>query len=62
MLTSATTVSGGEDMAYNIRAFGRGPVVGQHHTTAGAANPVHDLQGFCDDEFGKCWWVAPCPI
>jgi hypothetical protein len=37
VLTSATTFSGGEELAYDVQLLGRGPVVGKR--TRGGANP-----------------------
>ncbi|KAH8658123.1 ClpP/crotonase-like domain-containing protein [Xylariales sp. PMI_506] len=61
VLTTNETISGGEDMSYNFQAFGRGKVIGESKTTAGAANPVTQIWTFCDEEFGKDWWHGLVP-
>lgn len=55
VLTSKLTVSGGEDMTINFKAFGRAVIVGQDKTTAGAANPITEIRHLCTEHFGDCW-------
>jgi hypothetical protein len=62
VLTSNATISGGEDMAYSLQAFKRATaIIGEHETTAGAANPVTDGKFICQKEFGKYWWLVLVP-
>ena len=62
VLTSKDTVSGGEDMAYDLQALRRArAVVGTSHTTAGAANPVMERSTICEEGFGKDWWHVAIP-
>lgn len=42
VLTSKSTISGGEEFAYDVQAFQRGLVVGE--TTVGAANPTRSAE------------------
>lgn len=55
VLTSKNTISGGEDMTNNFKAFGRALIVGQDKTTAGAANPITEIRHLCTENFGDCW-------
>lgn len=55
VLTSQHTISGGEDVTNNFKAFGRGTIVGQDKTTAGAANPITEIRHLCKENFGDCW-------
>jgi C-terminal processing protease CtpA/Prc len=63
VLTSRDTVSGGEEMVYDLQALKRThAIIGDGaETTAGAANPVMNVKSICADEFGKNWWVAAVP-
>lgn len=62
VLTANATISGGEDMAYSLQAFKRATaIIGEHETTAGAANPVRDEKFICEKEFGKYWWLVLVP-
>ena len=62
VLTSKSTISGGEDMAYGLQAFGRAnAVIGQDPTTAGAANPVMNPKFIGEEEFGEGWWFVGVP-
>jgi hypothetical protein len=63
VLTSKGTVSGGEEMAYDLQALKRAhAIIGDGaETTAGAAHPVMNAKSICTDEFGKNWWVAAVP-
>ena len=62
VLTSNRTVSGGEDMAYNLQAFKRArAVISADKTTAGAANIVTTPRTIAEGEFGKEWWHVGIP-
>ena len=63
VLTSRDTVSGGEEMVYDLQALKRAhAIIGDGaETTAGAAHPVMNEKSICADEFGKNWWVAAVP-
>jgi C-terminal processing protease CtpA/Prc len=63
VLTSNMTISGGEDMAYNLQAFKRASaIVGNgNEATAGAANPATNIRVICEEEFGKGWWHVGVP-
>lgn len=63
VLTSRDTVSGGEEMVYDLQALKRAhAIIGDGaETTAGAAHPVMNAKSICADEFGKNWWVAGIP-
>ena len=63
VLTSRDTVSGGEEMVYDLQALKRThAIIGDGaETTAGAAHPVMNAKSICADEFGKNWWVAAVP-
>lgn len=60
VLTSNKTISGGEDMAYNLQAFKRASaIVGEgNESTAGAAHPITTPQYVCEKDFGKMWWLV----
>jgi C-terminal processing protease CtpA/Prc len=49
VLTSNRTISGGEDMAYNLKEFKRAKaIIGEgNETTAGAANPITNPRTIC---------------
>ena len=62
VLTSKSTISGGEDMAYGLQAFGRAKaIIGEDQSTAGAANPVMNPKFICEKEFGRGWWWVGVP-
>ncbi|KAF2096171.1 ClpP/crotonase [Rhizodiscina lignyota] len=63
VLTAKDTISGGEEMAYDLQAFKRSKaVIGEgNDATAGAANPVTNPRFICEDIFGKSWWVVAVP-
>lgn len=63
VLTSKATISGGEDMAYNLQAFKRATaIIGEgNEATAGAANPITNARFICEEEFGKHWWIVGVP-
>jgi hypothetical protein len=62
VLTSKSTISGGEDMAYALQAFKRAnAIIGEHDTTAGAANPSTNPKFIGEEEFGKGWWFVGIP-
>jgi C-terminal processing protease CtpA/Prc len=62
VLTSKETISGGEEMVYDLRALKRvSSIIGEDETTAGAANPVMGPNFLCEEEFGKHWWVVGVP-
>jgi hypothetical protein len=63
VLTSRDTVSGGEEMVYDLQALKRThAIIGDGaETTAGAAHPIMNAKSICADEFGKNWWVAAVP-
>jgi hypothetical protein len=63
VLTTNETISGGEEMAYDLQALKRPKaIIGQgSDTTAGAANPVTNPRFICEKEFGKGWWIAGVP-
>jgi hypothetical protein len=62
VLTTKDTISGGEEMAYDLQAFKRSrAVIGEGNTTAGAANPITKPRSICEDIFGKGWWVVAVP-
>lgn len=63
VLTTKETISGGEEMAYDLQALKRAnAIIGQgSDTTAGAANPVTNPRFICEEEFGKGWWIAGIP-
>jgi hypothetical protein len=63
VLTSKETVSGGEEMAYDLQALKRAScIIGEDETTTGAAHPVMGLNFLCEEEFGSHWWVVGVPI
>jgi C-terminal processing protease CtpA/Prc len=62
VLTTKNTISGGEEMAYDLKAFKRSrAVIGEGNTTAGATNPITKLRFICEEIFGKGWWVVAVP-
>lgn len=63
VLTSEETVSGGEDMAYNLQAFKRArATISRDKTTAGAAHlPAGGPRFIAEEEFGEKWWVVIAP-
>jgi hypothetical protein len=63
VLTSNETISGGEDMAYNLQAFKRASaIVGEgNESTAGAAHPITTPRYVCEKDFGKIWWSVAVP-
>jgi hypothetical protein len=62
VLTTKETISGGEEMAYDLQAFKRSrAVIGEGETTAGAANPTTNPRFICEEIFGKGWWVVAVP-
>lgn len=63
VLTSATTGSGGEDLAYSLQASKRAKaIIGQGiEYTSGSANLVTDPRIICEEEFGKGWWLVAVP-
>ena len=62
VLTSKETVSGGEEMVYDLWALKRvSSIIGEDETTAGAAHPVMGPDFLCEEEFGKYWWVLGVP-
>jgi hypothetical protein len=63
VLTTNQTISGGEEMAYDLQAFKRsGAVVGEgNKATAGAANPITHPRFICEEIFGKGWWLVAAP-
>jgi hypothetical protein len=63
VLTTDKTISGGEEMAYDLQAFKRSKaVIGEgNETTAGAANPITNPKHICEEIFGKDWWVVLVP-
>jgi Peptidase family S41 len=63
VLTSKETISGGEDMAYSLKAFNRAiAIVGEKsEATAGSANPNTKPHFLCGEEFGEKWWIASIP-
>jgi hypothetical protein len=62
VLTSKNTISGGEEMAYDLQASKRAKfVVGEDEATAGAANPITNPRFICEEEFGKKWWLVAIP-
>jgi hypothetical protein len=63
VLTTENTISGGEEMAYDLQAFKRSKaVIGEgNETTAGAANPITKPRHICEEIFGKGWWVVAVP-
>jgi hypothetical protein len=63
VLTTENTISGGEEMAYDLQAFKRSKaVIGEENeTTAGAANPITRPRDICEEIFGKGWWVVAVP-
>ena len=60
VLTAENTISGGEEMAYDLQAFKRSrAVVGEgSKATAGAALPVTQPRLIGEEIFGKGWWVV----
>ena len=63
VLTTNETISGGEEMAYDLQAFKRsGAVIGEgNRATAGAANPITHPRFICEEIFGKGWWHVAVP-
>ena len=63
VLTTKNTISGGEEMAYDLQAFKRSKaVIGEGNTaTAGAANPVTNPRNICQEIFGEGWWIVLVP-
>ena len=62
VLTRNRTISGGEDMAYNLQAFKRArAIISADNTTAGAANIVTTSRTIAEEEFGKGWWHVGIP-
>ncbi|KAK5455316.1 hypothetical protein LTS15_006036 [Exophiala xenobiotica] len=62
VLTSKRTISGGEDMSYNLQARNRATaIIGEDETTAGAANLVTGPSIICEEEFGGRWWHIGIP-
>jgi hypothetical protein len=62
VLTSKQTISGGEEMAYDLQALKRAnSVIGEDQTTAGAANPVTRARFIGEEAFGKGWWIVAMP-
>ena len=62
VLTSKSTVSGGEEMAYDLQALKRATsTIDESETTAGAANPVMCQNAVCNQELGKGWWHVGIP-
>ncbi|KAK5390468.1 hypothetical protein LTR20_002808 [Exophiala xenobiotica] len=62
VLTSKRTISGGEDMSYNLQARNRATaIIGDDETTAGAANLVTGPSIICEEEFGGRWWHVGIP-
>jgi C-terminal processing protease CtpA/Prc len=63
VLTTDTTIAGGEDMAYSLKAFKRASAIigGGNEATAGVAGPITDLRPICEKEFGKGWWLVGVP-
>lgn len=62
VLTSKNTVSGGEEMAYDLQSLKRATsTIGENETTAGAANPVMGESTICNKGFGQGWWRVGIP-
>ena len=63
VLTTNETISGGEEMAYDLQAFKRsGAVIGEgNKATAGSANQITQPRFICEDIFGKGWWFVVVP-
>jgi hypothetical protein len=63
VLTTENTISGGEEMAYDLQAFKRSrAVIGEgNNATSGAANPITNPKHICEEIFGKGWWVVAVP-
>jgi C-terminal processing protease CtpA/Prc len=63
VLTSKETVSGGEEMVYDLQALKRvSSVIGEDETTAGAANPVIGPTFLCEgvwESLGGCRGCEP---
>lgn len=63
VLTSENTISGGEEMVYDLVAFKRcKAVIGEgNKATSGAANPITKSRFICEEIFGKGWWMVAVP-
>lgn len=59
VLTTGNTISGGEELTYDLQAFKRSnAIIGEgNDATAGAANPVFKPQIICEEIFGPAWSV-----
>jgi hypothetical protein len=56
VLTNNRTMLHAEMIAYSVRVYGRGVVVGEQESTAGWARPMEVWVDLCEEEFGKGWW------
>lgn len=63
VLTSNTTIGGGEDLAYSLQAFKRAQaIIGEgNDATTGTANFLTNVSFVAGETFGKGWWFVGVP-